>query len=74
MVGSFIRLNLFELVRVTTIILRAVDGKNIQDTIEGKGTFNQGLFIGEQVSRIRAIVMFTSEAKPCLSFSILGVD
>lgn len=63
MLGSLIRFNLFELARVTTMILRAVDGKNIQDTIEGKGTFNQGLFIGEQVSLIRAIVMFTSEAK-----------
>lgn len=49
MIGSFIRLNLFEFLRVTTMILRAVDGKNIQDTIEGKGNFNEGLFIGEQV-------------------------
>lgn len=47
---SFIRMTIFQLLRITTMILRAVDGKNIQDIIEGKGNFNEGLFIGEQVS------------------------
>lgn len=50
MLLSFIRIQLFESVRVVTMILRIVGAVNYTNTLKGTASINESLIIAEQVS------------------------
>ncbi|TFY79257.1 hypothetical protein EWM64_g4754 [Hericium alpestre] len=45
----YLRLQLFELVRLVTFALRLASAANFSNALKGTETFNEGIFIGEQV-------------------------
>lgn len=50
MLLSFIRIQVFESVRVVTMILRIVGAVNYTNTLKGTASINESLIIAEQVS------------------------
>lgn len=48
---AFIRLQIFVIVRIVTMIIRAVEAENYTHALEGKAMFSEGLLIAEQVCR-----------------------
>lgn len=49
MLMSFIRLQLFEVIRVATMIVRIVGAENYTHATEGTAAFSESLLIAEQV-------------------------
>ena len=52
MLLSFVRIQIFQIVRVATMVIRIVEAVNYSSTLKGKATFSEGLLIAEQVCPI----------------------